>query len=335
MLTAFRPLLANVNWAVADAELTDALRVSGTLKSTNSESAETIRSTLEALFVMLANVLNGSDAAAPAAPDGEVARQVETKRLLASELATMARTAKVSLSDDRVRFEMQGSWAEHVEVISKKLVPAIDDARLAAQRDRSMYNLKNLQLAMLLYHDQHGGLPVAAGHEYRVNGKVRRSEHPHSWRIDVLPLLDQQKLYEQYRFDEPWDSEANLKVLKQMPDVFRSPFDESDSTNTSYFVLTGPQTVFSKDKSVTYKDIIDGTSHTISIVESKRPMPWTKPEDIEYAADKPVPQLGGWETGRFLAAFMDGHIESLPADMNEKTLREFIAKDDRTPTPAE
>ena len=44
-----------------------------------------------------------------------------------------------------------------------------------------------------------------------------------SWRVSLLPWLDEGELYEQFRRDEPWDSEHNLKLLARMPDVFKSP----------------------------------------------------------------------------------------------------------------
>ena len=46
-----------------------------------------------------------------------------------------------------------------------------------------------------------------------------RRKNAHSWRVELLPYLDQNDLYGQYRMNEPWDSENNKKVLEQMPAV--------------------------------------------------------------------------------------------------------------------
>ena len=46
------------------------------------------------------------------------------------------------------------------------------------------------------------------------------------------------------------------------------------------------------------RDITDGTSNTLMIVEAKRNIPWTKPEDLSFDPDKPVPELGGFVEGR-------------------------------------
>ena len=44
---------------------------------------------------------------------------------------------------------------------------------------------------------------------YRANGQVQRSKFPHSWRVEVLPFVEEAALYQKYHFDEPWDSKAN------------------------------------------------------------------------------------------------------------------------------
>lgn len=146
----------------------------------------------------------------------------------------------------------------------------------------------------------------------------------------MLPFLElKYTLRDQYHFDEPWDSETNRKVLAQMPDVFRSPFDKSGSTSTSYFVLSGPDTVFPGEEGMRLQQLTDGTSKTFSIVEAKRDVPWTKPEDIEYAADKPVPKLGGWVSGEFSAASVDGSVHRVSSDIDEPTLRAWITRNGR------
>ncbi len=66
------------------------------------------------------------------------------------------------------------------------------------------------------------------------------------------PYLEQSDLYEQYNFDEPWDSPNNLQVAQQMPEVFRCPscpFTPGGNL-TNYVVIVGdpsqlpPQSLF-------------------------------------------------------------------------------------------
>lgn len=83
------------------------------------------------------------------------------------------------------------------------------------------------------------------------------------------------------------------------------------------------------DERMRMVNIIDGTSKTFSIVEAKRAVPWRKPEDIEYAADKPVSKLGERVSGYFLAAMVDGSVHRVSSDIDEKALRVWITRNGR------
>ena len=139
--------------------------------------------------------------------------------------------------------------------------------------------------------------------------------------MEILPYLGYESLFKEYRLDEPWDGPNNIKLLeKKMPPEFRYPNDAADSKNASYYVLTGPGTVFENEKSCRYAEIRDGSSNTLLIVEAKRDIPWTKPDDIAYDPEKPLPKLGGWSDKGFNAAFADGVVRFLPSSIDEKTL---------------
>jgi hypothetical protein len=175
----------------------------------------------------------------------------------------------------------------------------IDRKEAAGIEHEGRNKLKQLALAMHNYHDVHNHFPPAV--LLGPDGKT-----PHSWRVELLPFLDENHLYEQYRMNEPWDSPHNKLILRQMPGVFRSPFADEKATNSSYYALVGRGTVFEGSKGVMIQEITDGTSNTLMFVEAKRDIPWTKPADIPFDPDKPVPPLGGFVKGHFAAALSDG-----------------------------
>lgn len=218
--------------------------------------------------------------------------------------------------------------------VADVLVPQLQLARPAAQRAQSQNNLKNLALAALTYESNTKTFPPAVVYGRsafpELNSSGDKSAHvPRSWRVELLPLIGQEELYKQYRLDQPWDSEANLKVLRQMPVVYRSPFDATTSTNnSSYFAVVGLGTVFDGEEGTPLAAIRDGTSNTLLWVEAKRDIPWTKPEDIAYAPGEAIPAFGGWmKNGEFSAAYCDGSIHVL-ADVAEPELRQLIEKAD-------
>lgn len=174
--------------------------------------------------------------------------------------------------------------------------------------------LKKVVLGMLEYENVIGRFP-----SNRTDGQGNSLL---SWRVQILPFLEQGSLYEQFRQDEPWDSPHNLSLLKYMPDVFRSPEDPTDSTMTRLSTFTGENAPFdSVGIGPQFHRINDGPSNTIAFVEGGQgaAVPWTKPVDFDFYENNPLSVLG--ELGaNFGAAFFDGHVESLSGAISNSEL---------------
>ncbi len=239
------------------------------------------------------------------------------------------KTLKVERKDSDVTVHVELP-RETASVLVASLVPAVNSARDAAQRAQSLNNLKQIAIAMHAYHDTHRHFPAAAGK----GNDGQPGKYPHSWRVAILPYIEQADLYNQYHFDEPWDSEHNKKLLAKMPSVYRNPKDKPDSTTTSYFALVGKNTLMGDGETpMRFADVVDGTSNTLMIVEAKRDIPWTKPEDIPYEEDrtKPAPKLGGWFKDGFTAVFGDGSVGFLNDPIDKTTLQNLIERNDGHP----
>jgi len=101
----------------------------------------------------------------------------------------------------------------------------------------------------------------------------------HSWRGRILPFIEQQALYDQYDFTQPWDSPTNIKLLDQMPDCFRCPYCKKNN-RTHYKLVVGPGTLFDGGER-TLNRIMDGTYNTLAIIEDgQNPVEWIRPSDI-------------------------------------------------------
>ncbi len=214
-------------------------------------------------------------------------------------------------------------------------------------RQRTAANLKLIAWALYNYHDAHGCFPPQAivGN----NGKPLLS-----WRVAILPFLAQpdyhlrfrrdepwdskhnvqsflahQRLCARFRLDEPWDSKHNKKLLGAMPEAY-APATEirRQKSHTFFQGFVGAGSVFEWGRSVTYADITDGTVNTLSVVEGPSPGPWTKPEDLRFDKEGPLPSLGGPNEQGFHALTCDGAVHFLRKDIDPNLLRSAITRSD-------
>jgi prepilin-type processing-associated H-X9-DG protein len=195
------------------------------------------------------------------------------------------------------------------------------EGRTTQHRYQSVNNLKQIGLAFHNYVAQKGELPRPVMYGGKT-GKV-----PYSWRVALLPYLESQDLYEAYNFDEPWDGPNNRKLIDRMPAYYAYPAPGGVSrSNTSYFVLEGPGTMLGKGEKVTFMDVTDGTSNTLLVVEAKRDVPWTKPEDLPYDPNRPLPEFGGFVPDGFNVLFADGSVRFIRKTVLPLTLRALITR---------
>jgi DNA-directed RNA polymerase subunit RPC12/RpoP len=207
-----------------------------------------------------------------------------------------------------------------IPVMVGVMLPAVQKVREAANRMSGQNNLHQLALGMHNYQQTYGRFPAAT--VYSKEGKPL-----YSWRVTLLPFLVNDSLYKQFKLDEPWDSPNNIKLLPQMPKVYLDPsIPSKDNSETVYQVFVGKGTAFESRDGEQLASFTDGTSNTLLIVEAASAVPWTKPEDLLFAPDKPLPKLGGHHSTGFNAAFADATVRFLPADIDEKTLRALITR---------
>jgi hypothetical protein len=172
------------------------------------------------------------------------------------------------------------------------------------------------------YHDMKGALPAA-----KTEGGSQLS-----WRVHLLPFMEEEALYEQFHLDEPWDSEHNKTLIAKMPLVYVVPSTDFPPGETSYLAVTGPGTAFGDGSAgMKLRDMVDGTSRTILVVEADQSVPWTKPDDYQFDPQNPIQGLGNIRPGGFLAAFADAHVDFLRPDDPTEQIGEKMTATGREP----
>ena len=156
------------------------------------------------------------------------------------------------------------------------LISGVNNAREAARRQCS----NNLRQIL----NRNPQLSVARGCFPAAFMPDKDGKPMHSWRVAILPFMEQGPLYNAYNFDVPWDDPANLTVGKTKVNAYLCPSDpEQDSLAPNYVMVTGPGTLNPGGKRINLGilDITDGTSYTLSVVETTNAhFLWTEPRDL-------------------------------------------------------
>ena len=209
-------------------------------------------------------------------------------------------------------------------ILAALLLPAIQAAREAARRAQCTNNLKQIAIGLQNYHDVYGTFPPA--YLADANGKPM-----HSWRVLILPYIEQQSLYARYNFDEPWDGPNNRLLATQMPMAYRCPSDPAGGVTTNYAAITGPGTVFHGASGSSIASITDGTSNTLMIAESTAGINWMEPRDLDvsqmsFGINGGPAEISSHHPGGAQAAFADGSVRFLSQAVNGQLLRSLTTK---------
>jgi hypothetical protein len=188
-------------------------------------------------------------------------------------------------------------------------------------------NIKQIALALHNYHDEYGCFPPA----YIAD---RNGRPMHSWRVLLLPFLEFKPVYQQYRFDEPWDGPRNREIAALNLQIFRCPSDSNPEGDTNYLVVVGPKTVFPGAKCVRISEITSGTTNTILLVEvAGSGIKWAEPRDLSIveAARGINPKLGlgisSHHEGGAQIALVDGSVRFFKDGAPPADLRAFCERD--------
>jgi type II secretory pathway pseudopilin PulG len=213
-------------------------------------------------------------------------------------------------------------------ILAVLLIPAVSAARTAAKSVQTMNNLKQIGLAMHNYQSAYKSLPSA----YSIN---HAKQPMFSWRVAILPYIEQGQLYQRINFNKPWDADENKFLLDQMPTVFRSALanESLPKGHTTVFTLRDPSSMFKPGSDYAagvhysnFSSVSDGLSNTLMVIDlpNHPGVPWTKPDDVTPSeAYVLLSQLKGH--GGANLCLGDGSVKRQPPEITEEDFNALVS----------
>ena len=188
------------------------------------------------------------------------------------------------------------------------VVMGVLQAREAAMHTNCRGHMSQLSMALWNYHDTYDSFPPA--YVADVDGTPL-----HSWRVLILPFIDGNDIYQQYRFDEPWNGPHNSQLADRLASRFQCPGRRHDKSShvTDYVALVGPESAFPGSSSTRMTDLRDGPENTILLAEiAHSDIHWMEPRDLSTQTmsfqvnDPGRPSLSSYHPGGPAVIFADG-----------------------------
>ncbi|MBC8355504.1 MAG: DUF1559 domain-containing protein [Planctomycetes bacterium] len=228
------------------------------------------------------------------------------------------------VSDQAKLFDMIGLLASLVVGIAL-LLPAIQSPRGPHHRMECSNRLKQVAFAIHHYHDTYKTFPPAYISDF--HGPAL-----HSWRVLLMPFVEQQSLSANYDFNSAWNHETNLPLADICPATYRCPMSDAPASDTNHLAVVGGETVWPGNGPTEFRDIIDGSSNTIVIVESHESrIKWTEPRDLTFDTmewqingEAPLSQISSKHPGGVNVALADGSVRFISETMDPEFLRALI-----------
>ncbi len=249
--------------------------------------------------------------------------EISWKDQFQSLVLQFAKNTQIKQEGNDVSASTHLALDDHVKKLLEEFPKHASDS---SRMTKSANNLKQIAIALHNYHDIHGQMPTNI---YSKDGKPLLS-----WRVQLLPHLEESTLYNEFKMDEPWDSENNKKLIEKMPKLFALP-DVKTKPGMTYYrsFISSKETAGKGVSSImveggakrTFAYITDGTSNSFFCAEAAEPCVWSKPDDLVFDPDNAPPKLGDQLfKGRFQVVFLDGSVRTFNTSIKDQTLKAYI-----------
>lgn len=151
----------------------------------------------------------------------------------------------------------------------------------------------------------------------------------HSWRVIILPFLEEQELFDRYDFTQPWNSEANMRLATEMPSIYAFHGEYKPGTvTTNYLAVVGENTVWPGASPRTTDEVTDQYSTTIMLVENAgENVHWMEPRDLNADTMSLAVNSPKGVSSKYLSpavAMLDDSLRRLEEDLPENVFRAML-----------
>jgi len=203
----------------------------------------------------------------------------------------------------------------------------LDQVQAGTQSMQQSNNLK--QIGMGMFNVADAGTGLVGPYTIDKSGKVQQGL---SFRVGLLPYVEQDMLYRRFDLTKAWDAPENAAAARTFVMTYAGPNALGQNDQTPFRVFYGGGALFEADgKPVNFSKITDGSSNTIMLVTAVETVPWAKPQEFAYSKTTPLPPLalnGG--TVKYLLLMADGSTRFVTPAISVTVLRQAIEKADGT-----
>jgi hypothetical protein len=203
----------------------------------------------------------------------------------------------------------------------------LSDFGMSSAQQKTMTKMRQVAIAIYNFENNYAYLPPR-------ETRNKKNESLLSWRVFLLPYLNQEELYKEFHLDEAWDSPHNKPLISKIPEVFQSnDLQVKDGYTQIVLPICKGSLWEGEGKPRRLAEILDGTSNTILLVEgpAEKAVIWTKPEELSLGESTLVEDLAG-DRRTFTVVAADGSSRMLPSNMKDEQLRLLLQHSDEQPT---
>lgn len=306
-----KKLSAGVRWAAFGFNSQPKLSFQGVVQSQDAASAKAMRDLALDLLQLLGKVRDPND--------------VPLSESFGRDYEQLVRALTPEVVGDRLTF--QAGEEKLLDILAKLYAMQ----RQAMRMSNRMNYLKQIGVALHNYHDTHGAFPPQAA-SGQPGAKPERRKPLLSWRVYILPYIEEAPLFMQFRLDEPWDSPHNRKLIAKMPRPFRSDSAALNAEGKTRLVAPLVKNGIFEPAGTGTKisEVTDGTSTTIMVLEAapESAVVWTKPDDLPIDHKNPAKGVFAADEGSAPVLFADGSVRAIKKSIDAKSLLYLFLRND-------